>query len=291
MWHTWWVFVIIRVVVGYGVNTVITKELTDLPSRPRTLAWKEGFGVLLWVLLSIAMGALPAFDDRKMYIIAGMGSMSSLASYYHWRAMEKSISKTTLLDQFDDAMAFSLACIFLGEGKFITPLLVGGMLVSLSAAIAFVWRHKEKEGIPPMLWWVAISGAIWGVTMFGTRYFATNNVPLTTYGLAWNAGSYLGALTIRYAYAKKEAGDLLSRRRIGAIVPFAILAAITLSCHFLSKAYAPLVVVQPIYQLTGLVIPTLIGLLLYEEKKGLTWKDGLLLLASATGAGMIVASY
>lgn len=286
MWH---LYVVIRVVVSYGVNSYLTKKLTDKPSRPRTLAWKDGFGIALWFAIAFATDNLPLYDDGKSLIIAGMGAASAIASFYHWRAMGKSVTETTLLDQFDDAVAFALACIFLGETKYLSPLLITGIAISLSTALAFVLRRRQTNGVPPILWWIAVSGAIWGVTMFGTRYFATHDTPLITYAVSWHLGSYGVTLAIRYYFAREEAGVALPPRQIGIILLYAILGMIAITCHFLSKRDAPLIVVQPIYQMTGLVVPVLIGVIFFKEK--MTWKDMPLLIASFAGAAMIAASY
>jgi multidrug transporter EmrE-like cation transporter len=289
LWQLWHLFVGLRIAISYGVNNYLTKKLTDKPSRPRTIAWKDGFGIAMWLPIALATDSMPLYDDCKSLLIMSMGAGSAVATFYHWRAMGKSVTETTLLDQFDDAVAFALACIFLDESKHLTPLLVAGIAMTLSAALAFVLRRRHTKGIPPILWWVAVSGAIWGVTMFGTRYFATHDTPLPTYGLSWHLGSYLVALVIRYRFAREEAGATLPLRHVGIVLLYATLGTIALTCHFLSKRDAPLVVVQPIYQMAGLVLPVLVGIIFFKEK--MTWKDMLLLLLSIVGAAMIAASY
>lgn len=293
MFEFWWFWVILRVVIGFGAMTIVLKLLTQkIESRTRAMAWQNGLSFLFWSAVCVTTMPAPWHANSSMAIIAVLGFFGSFASYCHWRAFKLSVSKTALLGQGDDLIAVAIAFLLLGETAYLRPLLICGGVLSIGAGLAFLYLRRVEDKTPmwAILKWIMLAAIVWGVTLPCTRFFAHEGMHLVNYAISWCAGAFAGCLLMRVSFGRKEAGEPLTGVQIRLVAFAAFLSIISVTSHFLSKRYAPLIVVQPIYQVAE-IIPQIIGLWYFGEGKNLRPREIAMLCLAVVGIVLIMFSH
>src|SRR3989344_7116918 len=103
----WWLWAIARVLIGFGAITIVQKLLTrEIKTPARALAWHMSFSFVFWSILYVSTTPEPWILDPRMLPVASLGLFGIFASYSYWHAIRLSVSKTALLGQGDDLMAF-----------------------------------------------------------------------------------------------------------------------------------------------------------------------------------------
>ncbi|MBI1984719.1 MAG: hypothetical protein HYS60_01250 [Candidatus Wildermuthbacteria bacterium] len=288
----WQVLVLLRIFLANIVASILVKRITGLPSRTRRLVWQFGFAFLFSLALAGIAGS--SLSNSGLLVIAGIGIINSFGAYCQWKAIDISLSKTSLFTQADDLIAISLAFLFLGEWKSITPFLGFGIVLCVAAVISFsVARRKDDSAEKsPRSWkhlakWIACYSIIWGVAMFSMRYFAIEEVPLPSFLAAWYGGSFFGALLVRFLAGRQEMGEKLTLRAIGQVSVLAALVWASLLLTYAIFQRVSIVVAQPIFQVTEMVFPVIIGLWVFKERKQLTSVEKAIFLAGLLGAVVI----
>lgn len=292
----WQIPVLLRIILGHIVAPNLIKRITSAPSRARNLVWQYFLAAALATSVAILTDA--EVWDRRVLIVAIIGAFNAFACYCHWRAVDISLSKTSLFTQADDFIAIALGYLVLHEEKFLGPWLAIGIISSLGAVLWLTstkaWATKKNNGQSAavktrrLVGWVILYSVIWGGAIFSMRYFAVEGMSLPSYIASWYGGSLIGAL-VTFAFAgKKERGVPMTRRQILNVLPLAITIWLSLMTAYWSKLLAPITVVQPILLVTEMIFPTIIGLWIFKETKELNNPDRLAFAMGLVG-GLIIA--
>lgn len=280
----WLVPVALVSLVGYVVQPYFNKKIADLPSRTRNLCWQYLFAAILANLIALVAG-VNFFKDPRVIVIAILGIFNAFGCYCYWRAINVSLSKTSLFTQADDLTAMVLACVILGENRLVNSSLGIGIVFSLFAVFLFVLakRHMASSDIQKngafdqnslkkgIALWVALYSIIWGVAMFSMRYFALKGMLLPTYVVGWYSGAFIGALIVFVLAGKTEAGQPLGIKNTLRILPLSLTICTSVTLAYWARSVAPLIVTQPIFQVAEMVLPTAMGLWVFKEIKALNF--------------------
>ena len=288
----WQIPVMCRIIFGYMIAPALIKKIATAPSRTRALVWQYFFSAIL--ALTVALIADANLLEKRMAAVAIIGAFNAFACYCHWRAVDISLSRTSLFTQADDLICLALGYIILGEGKFLSAWLGIGLILSLVSVFMFTFaktrapkannakRHERKKWTIGV--WVMLYSIIWGVAIFSMRYFSLAGMSLPSYIAAWYSGSYIGALMVFLLGGKKEAGAPLKKAQILRVAPLSLVIWLSLMSAYWAKMLAPITVVQPIFQVSEMIFPTLIGLWIFKEAKELNaWSRMAIVLGLAGG--------
>ncbi len=244
----------------------------------------------------------PSLWDPRLLTVVGLGIASSYATYCQWRAVDISLSKSSVFSWAPSFVAIILGLWILGEGAELGKRHVLAIGLCLVAVVLLTWgrsrgSRKDHSHAKPMVvkdkWKLGILVAqysvIWGVAIFSFRYFSVGALPLPSYVLAWYIGSLLGALVIRFFSAEVVPRKLSIKSEDKSLIrqlSLSVWGSLVLTYWCLSLA--PLVVVQPLLHMSGLLLPTLLGLITFKEKQALTLASASALVMACTG-GIILA--
>ncbi len=206
-------------------------------------------------------------------VIVAVGFINGFGAYCQWRAIELSLSKTSLFTWGDDLIAMLLAWYFLNEVQFLTTPTMVGVGLSFAAVVLFSYsdyRHKsekEKGRHPLALYgWIAGYSVIWGVAVFCARYMALENVSPSTFIAGWYSGSLLAAIII-LQWKRRSQRSKITLRDLVLSVGLGLVILSALGLNYWAFMVAPLFVVQPLFLVSEMVLPALIGLFGFGEKK------------------------
>ncbi|MCX6722594.1 MAG: hypothetical protein NT094_00825 [Candidatus Staskawiczbacteria bacterium] len=290
----WQIPVFLSMLVGRVIAPIIIKNVASAPSRTRNLVWQYFFAALLASLTALISG--DTFSIGQSLIVASIGFFNAFACYCQWRAINISLSKTSLFTQADDLICLLLGYAVLGEGKILNLYLIIGIILCLGSALLFVWQKPAKDkGVTPnnKIWlWIALYSIIWGVAIFSMRFFSSvDGMSLPAFAFSWYIGSLIGAGFVFLLGGKKEAGMPLKPRQIGKVSILAFIIWISLSISYWARSIAPLTIIQPIDQVAEMILPTIVGLWIFKESANLSRLSQIAILLGLTGGMIIVFGY
>lgn len=294
----WQIPVIFRILFGNCIAPILIKRITTLPSRTRNLFWQYFFTTVFSVATALILQTDVWNHDTLVVMI--IGAFNAFACYCQWRAVDISLSKTSLFTQGDDLITMCLGYLFLCETHYLTPLLLIGILLCVGSALFFSTTKAQSDrsgtagGTPKnlrLMTWVAMYSVIWGVAVFSMRYFALEDMSLPNYIVAWYTGSLIGAVVIRLFGGKKEAGQKLKAREVLKILPLSITIWVSLMAVYWANTLAPITVLQPIAQVSEMIFPTAIGLWIFNEAQMLRTKEKVIFACGFAGGVMIIFGF
>ena len=270
----WQIPVVSRVLTAHILAPYVFKKIVGLPGRTRRLVWQFGLAFVFSIVLAVVTKS--PFTFIALLALGGVGVVNSIGAYCQWRAIDISQAKSSLFTQGDDLIALALGYWLLNETKLLNPMLAFGVTVAMVSAITFSWvaYKRRHENGSPVSWrnlalWIAAYSIIWGVAVFLMRHFALDGVSLSTFMVGWYGGSLIGALILLIVLGKKEAGTKLAWCGFSGIPGIALLTLAIWGSNLFNYAalqLAPLTVIVPIFQVTEMVFPTLIGLYVRNHK-------------------------
>lgn len=287
----WQIPLILSIIVSYFLMPYLIKKIAGLPSRSRNLAWQYFFTASFATIIALVGGA--KFFTTAFFWVMIVGAFNAFGCYCQWRAVDINLSKTSLFTQADDFIALLLGYLILHEASFLNPLLGLGIIFCLGSAFIFVynkWRNKQ-DSIGEIAKWVAYYSIIWGIAKFSMRYFALNDMQLLSYVAAWYEGSLLGACTVFALSGRKEKGDSLRPRQIIRIIPLSLAIMTALMLAYWTFSLAPIIVVQPIKQVSEMIFPTIVGLWIFKEIKQLNKLTRIAMVVGLVGGIIIMFSF
>lgn len=291
----WLIPVSLQMLFSQVTNPILIKNINSKESRSRALVWQYVFAFSVAIVIAIIFGA--QLWDYRVAIVIGIGIVNALACYCYWRAVSISLSKASIFGRLGNLTSFALGYIFLGEAKFLNPMLIIGLVLYLATMAVFVFAKKQASSnqdlsansskVPLGLWVTAYSIA-WGAAIFAMRCLAVGGMTTPSYLLSWYGGSLIGALIVFALAGKKEAGPALSKKQILLTALLALGIAAALGAAYWAQSLAPITITQPIVQVGEMIFPVAIGLWIFKEVKKLNFWTGL---AMAIGivAGIFVA--
>lgn len=246
------------------------KATTGMPGRVTRLWWQYFFTAL-------AASTFFAFHweylgHYQVLCVMLMGVGNSFACYMNWRAVDISQSKTALFSPAEDLLAIFLAALILGEWGLLTPPLWFGIGLCAFATILLL-APRESQGITGtdikrLIRFVVTCSVIWGIIVFLMRFMATGDLPRSAFLAGFYLGSFFGATIIRIR-SHVPAGERPSRRGLLAMMGLALLIMTHLYLTYWSYELAPIVVLQPIYQVARVLGPLVLGLYLFGERRAM----------------------
>lgn len=267
---------IIRVLVGFGLcQGILIKFVAQQGRRTERFLWQFVFTFAFAALWAVVEWNAQRFDAWFLAFV-GVGFVGAFGTFYQWRALAISQTRNALFTFWDDIVAMSLAVVLLGEESFLTTPVGIGIGLSFFGLFLFIrhaWMKKKSgaEAAVPLRFYgyIAIYSVMWGVAYFGERYWAFREFPVSGFLLAWYTGTLLLALCMFLFYkdAASEEQDLSPIDAKGLVYVFVLAVAIFATMALTIVAYkAPQVIVQPIFFVSEMVIPSVLGVLLWREK-------------------------
>ena len=298
----WQIPVFLRILTANVAGPFLMKRVVSRGSLTRKLVWQYSFCFLIslvWPSVSLLRGEGFRFDLAALMILL-VGAFNGFACYCQWRAVHISLSKTSMFTLLDDLLALLLGYVFLGEQRYLSPLLSVGVLFSLSAVALFSFskarRQRTKETQPvgriaPLAIWILLYSAIWGGALFSMRYFGLTGVTVANYVLFWYGGSLIGAVLVRQTFGKGEGEELLAWKEVALVGQLTVAIWLSLASAYWSMTLAPIIVVQPIYQVAEMVLPTIIGLTVFKEAANLRALEKAAMAVGLIGGLVIAISF
>lgn len=291
----WIIPVVLKIIVGSGLYPYATKKIVGLSDRPKRFLIMYICSVLMSFVY--VMLANHFIMPRIVWVVVGIGFINSLGNYFFWRAMDQSLSKTSLYTCWGDILVMLLSLVVLGEGDLLNAGVSIGIILSVLSAVLFALEgvRKNSPGGVRIAFYlnVLFASSTFGLAAFMMRLWVTESVPLNDFLVSWYLGCVPGAALVFFwtRWAGKKSGlpprNALTVRDLFwlNVVSFSIVSSLVL----LYWAYATSqLIVQPILMLGGIVLPAIIGLFVYAEHRKLDLIESLLFLLGLAGASIIV---
>lgn len=283
----------------YGLVPIAIKKIgATEKSRARKLLGQYVFtAFLVGIAIVIAGPSNVHWSSTFFLIILGIGIANAVGTYWYWKAIDISLTRTSMLSQTDDLFAIGLAFLFLGELELLSPVLVAGIVLAIVSASLFLYiSHQNKEervaDIRRLLVLVLGFSLIWGMSIFSQRFFNVEGINLLTFISAWYAGAFVGALFVRYFLAgDKEIGTALKPNQMFHTFVLAVLILSSLAIQYWIREFTPIAVIQPIQLAAQIIIPTLAGLFIFKERAKITQIEKWLLTISLLGIMLVMLSF
>lgn len=146
-------------------------------------------------------------------------------------------------------------------------------------------QNKEWK----LILYILIFSITWGVALFSIRYFSVNHLPVSKFVWCWYLGATLGSLTIFLTTLKKQEYKIPKRDLIEVFgLSCTMIGSLAPNYWSMSFADKPQIALQPIYLVSGIILPTLLGLYYFKEIKNFDGYDRFLLCLAAL-AGTTIA--
>lgn len=298
---SWEWALVLRVLVGFGLANLLIKWVASQGRRTERFFWQFAFAFAIAVSFAVATGGVQT--NQMFWVFTLLGAVATAGTFYWWKATAMSQSRNALFTFWDDLIAMGLAYVILHEGQFITPPVALGIAISFLSVGLFI-RHgykksKQKETAHETLplrfyGYIAFYSVVWGVAYFGQRFWSHADLPISTFALTWYTGGLITA-TLVYLFYKDKAVD---QQNAAAIGPKGIIACFTLAvalyasmCLSIAAYKAPQVVVQPIFFVSEMILPALIGLFIFRERKNFDRVEWLYFVIGVAGALMVGLSF
>lgn len=257
---------------------------------PRAKALFSQFVLCALFIIFYALLTSQLVFNKTAYAVVPTGFLVAFGAYFQWRAIEKSMSRTSLMFPMGDAITVFLAGIFLKEIRQWNLFWGIGIILCFSAAFLFRLKSSENKELDVKKW-VFFAGGM--VLIFGTAGFLmkffSNEVPGTEFLVYWYIGAALGALPIMLLDKKKPQKPVRkSHLFLVPLLSISILGHIATQYWALELAHASQVV--PVRTVGTTLLPILIGSFVFSENKGILKKDILAFAIGMTGALLIIFS-
>lgn len=288
---SWQTIILLRFITANLFYPVYAKKVADMPSKTWRQFWMYFFAFMFSVLL-LAFGQNFVFSLSSLFIVF-LGLVNSLAVYCNFRAINFSLSKTSVLLPFSSAVAMALGFIFLNEIKFLNKSLLLGIFLCFTSAIFFLKNKMSFSGSSPrqntlFIRWVIGLSVFWGIAAFFIRYFAVNGASMTEFIFCWYAGSFLGSTLLLIPNRQHEKYNKLDHRGIFNIILLALSVWLSFLFAYKANILAPLAVNEPIFIVCEIISPVIIGLFWFKEIKKISLYD-IVGLALGLAGGIIIA--
>lgn len=297
----WYVPVILRIIVANGVGAGLIRYSTRRHSRV-TRFFLQFLLCGIAALVYASYTSQPFWSNVSTSLIA-IGFFNGLAAYCQWRAIDISLSITSLFTFGDDIIAMALSYVLLEERKLLNNEVLAGIFLCLAAVILFAvlnYRRQHQTGEeahvrPALFLYVALYSIIWGVATFFMRYFGLRGTAEAIFLSNWYVGtSIAAALLLRIArrYPSLQGGEgSLTRRDIPSMLGLSATIIASLGLTYWSYEHTPQTVVQPFFLVGEMVLPVLIGFYVFNERRQYDYREKLLFVAAIMGGIFIAFSF
>ncbi|MCK4859765.1 MAG: hypothetical protein KAS87_04305 [Candidatus Omnitrophica bacterium] len=302
MMTLWYIPVVLRILLINTIFPWLLKGKVVQANFVQRFFLQYLFCSVFAVLVAISLGQL-VFTATTL-IIAVIGVFNGFGAYSQWRATQINLSAMSIFAFLDDAIAISLGYLILKEGKFLNTGVGIGLTLCASVVILFAVNNylkrkkgvKGKEHLPLRFFGYVMSFTIiWGVATFLTRYFALEGVGVGTFIFGWYGGSVITAFII--FLIKKEKGifqevkETMTNNNFCIMFVMSVLIMTNIWLSYWALQLAPLMVVKPIFFVSAMVIPAIIGLYIFKEAKKYERREKLFFVIAFVGGVLIALSF
>ncbi|AKM82196.1 TPA: hypothetical protein DD449_03770 [Candidatus Berkelbacteria bacterium] len=291
----WLLPVLGRVLVGNGLFPVILKQNVGLPSRTRRFLLQFFFCTIFALIVAIATHHVSI--SHTAIIIFVIGLFNGFAAFAQWKAIDISLSRTSLFTFWDDIIAMALSLLILHEGRELNAGVYTGIILSLGAVVFFaihsyqqrIHSNPDAKAVPFKFYlYVGFYSIIWGLATFAMRYLGVKNVSIGAFLAPWYLGALVAAFIILLRVDKKAITVALKTKDIAWMLALSSCVFVSLALTYKAYSMAPQNVVQPYFLIGEMILPTLIGLYFFKEVKGLDKSEKLVFSIAIIG-GIIIA--
>ncbi len=295
----WYVPVFLRILVANVIHPSVSKHVVIKHSLQKRHLLNFSFCSLVAITVAATYGQL-TMTATTLFIFC-VGVANGWASYCQWKAQGISLSRNSLFTFWDDIIAMSLSYYLLNEGQFLNFQGKLGIVLSVTAVSLLAFHdYRKKDGVGGKVpgrfyYYVGLYSVIWGVATFLMRKWGVEKVPISTFLASWYTGAWFGSLSIFLCFKKfypqstPSPPFTLKDFAFVAIMGSSIMVALALV--YLSYERVPQTVVQPIFLVSEMALPALIGLFGFGERQGLKFVDWLLITIGISGGVLAGLSY
>jgi len=298
---TWHVPMALVVFFGYIVHPYINKKIAnDEKFRVAKLALYAAFAFVMSLILfglgklfGLVEGVIVLRGDLLIFLVISL--FNPVANYFHWSALKTHQSLTSVFTWMDDLIAITLGYFVLSEGRFLNPQIILGIAMVFLSVVIFSsfkgsLRGISKRELTSLIVSVAKYSVIWGMVFFFMRFFALRGMRWFEWVPIWYFGSFLGAVTL-FLFSDKEtrgsAADLKPYLPVCFCFGLSALVCMLFTFWMRSLPDSPIMITQPILQVSEMILPTMVGLYIFHEKETFSWL-GWLAMAIGLAGGLII---
>jgi hypothetical protein len=291
----WYVPVLLRIGAAYIAGPLLLKPLVDQYAQA-TLLLLQFVGCLVVALPLAVVWHQHQLDWR----IVAVGFSNGFAAYCYYKAIALSLSRTALFAFWDDVLAMGLSYTLLHEGQFLNARLVLGIGVSLGAVILFTVHsyHQQAqeptaERIPKRLYlYAGAYSVLLGVGLFFMRYLGVQGTALGTFLVNWYAGIVVAALLlVLIGVDPAQMPFTLPWRVLPRLGGLSFVALVAMSGAYGAYRLVPQTVVQPLFLVSEMIVPALIGLYVFGERQALDRQERLYFGLGLAGGVLVALSF
>lgn len=289
----WQSIIAVRFLIANLLYPIYVKKIADLPAKSWQQFWMYFF-CSIFSAIFILKGSVTF--SYSLLIIFLLGAVNSIAVYCNFRAVNVSLSKTSVLTPLSAVFALALGYIFLNEIKYLNPLLAAGILSCFFSSFLLIFsgkRKKEEMKIQNKRFflWIAGLSVIWGMVSFFMRYFALGGVTSKEFLISWYPGACLGSLLLLIPARKHETFKRLSPVNIFNLFLLALLIWLSFLLSYSASKIAPITVTEPIFLISAMIAPIVIGLFIFKEYKKFSTREFAALFIGCAGGLVIALNY
>ncbi len=263
---------LLRIAFASLIIPLIQKQIADLPGRVERMWWQFAFASMLVCLVIAVSGESivhPAF-----WIVAAFGLPNAMAYYAYLRAINISQSKCAVFSPFVHIISIGLALFLLKEWQFLSWGVCIGIFLSVTGAVLMssnkttVTRNLETKtntGDTKRFWkLVGFYTLVWGLALFLMKLFSEAGMSKYAFIFWWYIGSFFGSTIVKWRV--QEDSQPLPIKGITWMLVLASFLVASMLLTYWSYELAPVVMIQPIFQITGVFGTLFIGLFLFRER-------------------------
>lgn len=214
----WQIAIILRVILANAVVPILIKKQADRIDMHRRFLLSFVIGGVISTILYLSFST--TFELALLLMSAGLGGLTVFGTFFSWKAMAISGSKTSVLAFSDDVIAMLLSAFFLNEWNKVTPLALLGIGLCFLAIIGFVMRARVRErfgdvaATPTKFFlYVFLYSTIWGMSYFLQKLFAVHSLGIWNLLGGWYIGGTLVAWCI-FRCTKKTVAQSVPQRKL-----------------------------------------------------------------------------
>jgi len=276
----WLTVISIKILVGDIFAKILQKKLALSESRERSLVTQYFFCALIsWVTFLFWGGYFSHIAFPLFLIIGGISLLNGFACYCQWQSQAISMSKSAVMGIPDDIIALTLIYLLAPqlEIPFLNKGLIVGVMFCFMATIIFALQGSDflKHRGANLVGWVLGYTIIWGVATFLFRLFSGGiELPWHNFMLIWYNGSLISALIIfTIAKARGKLGPKMTSKEQGNAFVLSLLVCSAFVLLYIALKFGTLTATKPIFLVSAMVGPTLVGFIVFKEHRSLKTKS------------------
>jgi hypothetical protein len=218
------------------------------------------------------------FEWKVLVATAALGAMTVAGTFFQWKAVAISGSKTSVLAFMDDVIAIALSVIFLSEWERVTPLSLTGVTLCAASLIGFIARARAKEQDvasekTPMrfFFYVALYSVVWGLSYFLQKVYAVQAIGMLNLIGGWYIGGLISAwLLVRFVAKEKHIWkkvSALTPKDVFAVAVLALLIVAAMCLAYITFQGVIQFAAQPVFMIGEMVLQAAVFMIVFRKRK------------------------